>query len=290
MKHLVIVDVSNMFFRAFYGVPLLSNKKGLHTNALFGFLKMALNLTKLGPDYFVFAAEGGNSFRKQIYADYKGNRGELPEELKQQLPYLPKLIDALGFKQIQVPTFEADDIIGTLAVAAPKWLIRSTIVSGDKDFSQLVSDRVELLDTMRNITYTPVQVLSKFGVEPKHFIDYLAIVGDVADNIPGVAGIGPKGAATLLNQFDTLENVYENIDKIKGKTKEKLLASKDNAFLSKKLATIRTDVPLELNWDAFKRQEINRDVMKELIEELEFSHMDYLYKPPMEGLSEIEYL
>jgi DNA polymerase-1 len=290
MKKLVVVDVSNMFFRAFYGVPTLSNKKGMHTNAIFGFLKMALNLTKMSPDYFAFCMEGGSSFRKDIFSEYKGNRSELPEELKQQLPYIPKVIESLGFKQIQQKTFEADDIIGTLSKKASESGIKTIIISGDKDFSQLIDENVELVDTMRNITYASKDVFLKYGVEPKNFIDYLAIVGDSSDNIPGVSGIGAKGASSLLNLYNSLEGIYENIEKIKGKNKEKLIASKDNAFLSKRLATIVTDVPIEINWEDFKRNPINKELIKELIEELEFTQLDYLYKPQPESLSELEYM
>jgi DNA polymerase-1 len=290
MKKLVVVDVSNMFFRAFYGVPALSNKKGMHTNAIFGFLKMALNLTKMSPDYFAFCMEGGSSFRKDIFSEYKGNRSELPEELKQQFPYIPKVIESLGFKQIQQKTFEADDIIGTLSKKASESGIKTIIISGDKDFSQLINENVELVDTMRNITYASKDVFLKYGVEPKNFIDYLAIVGDSSDNIPGVSGIGAKGASNLLNLYDSLEGIYENIEKVKGKNKEKLIASKDNAFLSKRLATIVTDIPIEINWEDFKRNPINKELIKELIEELEFTQLDYLYKTQSESLSELEYM
>jgi DNA polymerase-1 len=279
-----------MFFRAFYGVPTLSTKKGLHTNAIFGFLKMALNLTKMSPDYFAFCMEGGSSFRKEIFPQYKGNRNELPEELKQQLPYIPKVIESLGFKQIQQKTFEADDIIGTLSKKASESGIKTIIISGDKDFSQLLNEDVELVDTMRSITYTPKDIYLKYGVDPKNFIDYLAIVGDTSDNIPGVAGIGAKGASTLLNLYQSLDGIYENIERVKGKNKEKLLASKENAFLSKKLATIVTDIPIEVNWDDFKRCQINKDLIKDLIEELEFTQLDYLYKPQSDSLSELEYM
>jgi DNA polymerase-1 len=251
---------------------------------------MALNLTKMSPDYFAFCMEGGSSFRKDIFSEYKGNRSELPEELKQQFPYIPKVIESLGFKQIQQKTFEADDIIGTLSKKASESGIKTIIISGDKDFSQLINENVELVDTMRNITYASKDVFLKYGVEPKNFIDYLAIVGDSSDNIPGVSGIGAKGASTLLNLYDSLEGIYENIEKVKGKNKEKLIASKDNAFLSKRLATIVTDIPIEINWEDFKRNPINKELIKELIEELEFTQLDYLYKTQSESLSELEYM
>ncbi len=239
MKKLYLVDVSSMFFRAFYAIPPLRTSDGLPTNALYGFLAMSTKLLRENrPDYMVFCFDRKDpSFRHEMYEDYKANRTEMPDDLEPQIPYIRELTEKLGILAIDKKSFEADDIIGTLAVMGAKENLEVSIVSGDKDFAQLVGDRITLYDTMKNVRYDRAGVVEKWGVEPEQIIDYLAIVGDTSDNIPGVRGVGPKGAQKLLAEYKTLDNIYANIDKIKPDgVRSKLIEYKDYAYLAKKSA------------------------------------------------------
>lgn len=243
MKRLFLVDSSSLFFRAFYAIRPLSSPSGLPVNAIYGYLSMILKLIKdERPDYLVFCYDVKEpSFRKDIYTEYKANRTEMPEDLVKQMPHIRNLSELLGIKSYEKIGLEADDLIGCLSEWGVKNDLSVYIVSGDKDFAQLVKPNVYLYDTMKDTTTDAKGVVEKWGVTPEQFIDYLAIVGDSSDNIPGVHGVGPKGAIKLINDFGTLENIYNNIDKIEGKLKTKLVESKDNAFLSKILVTIKTD-------------------------------------------------
>lgn len=276
MKKLYLVDVSSMFFRAFFAIPPLSNEKGLPTNALYGFVSMSAKLLRDSrPDYMVYCFDTAEpSFRSEVYEDYKANRTEMPEDLTPQMPYIDKLTKLLGIPHLAIPGYEADDLIGSLAVQGAKQGLEVVIVSGDKDFAQLVDDRITMLDTMKNVKYDPQGVIEKWGVEPKQMIDYLSFVGDSSDNIPGIRGIGPKGAQKLLSEFKTLDGVYKNLDKVKGKSlKEKLETGKDDALLAKKLVTIVTDLDLKLSLDDMKLKPIDKPKLKEMFEELEFTAM-----------------
>jgi DNA polymerase I len=243
MKRLYLVDSSSLFFRAFYAIRPLSSPSGLPVNAIYGYLSMILKLIKdERPDYLAFCYDLKEpSFRKEIYSEYKSNRTEMPEDLVKQMPYIRKISDLLGIKSYEQVGMEADDLIGCLSEWGQKENLSVFIVSGDKDFAQLVKDNVYLYDTMKDVKIDAKGVVEKWGIKPEQFIDYLAIVGDSSDNVPGVKGIGPKGAIKLLEEFTTLENLYQNIDKIEGKVKEKLVENKENAFLSKTLVTIKTD-------------------------------------------------
>jgi DNA polymerase-1 len=216
MKNLYLVDASNMFFRAFFAIPPLTNDKGMPTNALYGFLAMSLKLIReVKPDYLVYCFDLKEpSFRSELYTEYKAHREEMPENLVPQIPYLKKLTSTLGIATAEMKGFEADDVIGTLAMHAVKEHVNAVIVSGDKDFAQLVRPGVSLYDTMKDVRMDSDGVKGKFGVRPDQIIDYLAMVGDASDNVPGVRGIGPKGACKLLEEFQTLDGVYEHIDQI----------------------------------------------------------------------------
>ncbi|MGE0762543.1 MAG: DNA polymerase I [Bdellovibrionales bacterium] len=273
MKKLYLVDVSTMFFRAFFALPPLSNDKGMPTNALYGFLSMTIKLLRdIKPDYIVFCFDTKEpSFRLQIYPEYKANRDEMPEDLIPQIPYVRKISETLGVPILEKPGFEADDLIGTLAKQGEAQGLEVVIVSGDKDFAQLINQKTIMYDTMKEIRYNPEGVMAKWGVKPEQFIDYLALVGDSSDNVPGVRGIGPKGAQKLLNEYKTLDGVYENLDKITGKAmKNNLIEGKDNAYLSRTLVTIKTDVPLDIKIDQMKLSQVNRDHLRELLLELGF--------------------
>jgi DNA polymerase-1 len=277
MKKLYLVDVSSLFFRAFYAVRPLTAPSGLPTNAIYGFLSMTMKLLKEEkPEYLVFCYDRKEpSFRHEMYDDYKAHRSEMPEDLAPQIPYIKKLAEVMGIPSLEVPSYEADDLIGSLTHWGRKHKMDVFIVSGDKDFGQLISDHVWLYDTMKDVKYDPAGVKEKWGVPPEQFIDYLALIGDASDNVPGVSGIGPKGAQKLLEEFDSLEGVYKNLDKIKSaSTREKLQKDRDNAFLSKKLVTIVTDVKLSDDPKAYHRKPFHQKELRSLIQELDFKNMD----------------
>ena len=273
MKKLYLVDVSAMFFRAFYAVRMLTNSKGMPTNAIYGFLSMSVKLLKdVKPDYMVYCYDQpGPSFRKEIDENYKANRGETPEELIPQIPYIKQLTELLGIPGIGKEHYEADDVIGSLTQFGLKNKLEVVIVSGDKDFAQLINDKVIMFDTMTDKKYDVEGVMEKWGVRPDQFIDYLAITGDSSDNIPGVKGIGPKGAQKLLGQFDSLDGIYENINLIKTPSQvKKLEESKENAYLSQKLVEIVKDLDLASSLDDVSLKPIDNDALSEVLDELEF--------------------
>ncbi|MBX3039973.1 MAG: DNA polymerase I [Bdellovibrionaceae bacterium] len=277
MKTVYLVDVSSMFFRAYYAIRPLTSPSGVPVNAVYGFLSMLTKLLKEErPSYLVFCYDRKEpSFRKDLYEDYKANRTEMPEDLAAQIPYIKKLATLMGIPTLEVPGFEADDLIGTLALKAKAHGAQAVIVSGDKDFGQLLEPGILLYDTMKNIRYDAAGAKEKWGVRPDQMIDYLALVGDSSDNVPGVAGIGPKGAIKLLEQFPSLEAIYENLDAVESKSvREKLLKSKDMAFLSKKLVTISTDVEVPEDFESYRIKAFDRAELLALLQELNFKSFE----------------
>ena len=274
MDCLYLVDVSYMFFRAYYAIsPHLKSQKNLPTNALYGFLNMTLKLLKeKRPYYLVYCFDSPEaSFRTKLYPEYKANRGETPEDLALQIPYIFKLTKALGISYIKKPGYEADDIIGSLSDLALKNKLQTVIVSADKDFAQLINEKVHMYDPMKNNLFDEKKVLEKWGVFPSQMIDYLSLVGDSSDNIPGVRGVGAKGAQKLLSEYQSLDQIYQNLDKIKSKSlKGKLEDSKKMAFLSQKLIQIKTDLKLGDLKD-FKLQKRNEKDLNDLLDELSFT-------------------
>ncbi len=276
MKTLYLVDASNMFYRAFFAIPPLTNDKGMPTNALYGFLSMTMKLMRdVKPDYLVYCFDLKEpSFREELYKEYKANREEMPDDLKPQIPYLKKLTTLLGLSQVEKIGFEADDVIGTLAMMGLKNGVQTVIVSGDKDFAQLVRPGISLYDTMKDVRTDTDGVKAKYGVRPDQFIDYLAMVGDSSDNVPGVRGIGPKGAEKLLNQYETLDGVYKNVGEIKGATQTKLIDCKEMAYLSQKLVTIVSDIDLDVKFDDLKLRSIDAEPLKLALRELGFTSFE----------------
>ncbi|HVK60061.1 MAG TPA: DNA polymerase I [Bdellovibrionales bacterium] len=273
MKKLYLVDVSGMIFRAFYAIRPLTNPQGLPTNALYGFLSMTVKLMReVRPDYMAFCFDRSeDTFRKEIDPRYKAHRKEMPEELRPQMPYFRKMGEALGIPCLDAAGFEADDIIGTLSKIGRDHGLEVVIVSGDKDFAQLVKPHLTMYDTMKDVRYDDAGVLEKWGVPPRQMIDFLSIVGDSSDNIPGIKGIGPKGAQALLSEYDTLEGIYENLDKIKSaSTKKKLEEGRDEAVLSKRLVTIVCDMPLGVQPEDLRLKQVLRDDLAALLTELDF--------------------
>ncbi len=278
MKKICIVDVSAMFFRAFYAIRPLTSPQGLPVNALYGYLSMIVKLIKEEkPEFLALCYDLKEpSFRKDLYSEYKSNRSEMPPELVLQIPYLKLINQALGLKAFEKSSYEADDLVGAICEWSVKNNIEVYIVSGDKDFAQLVRPHVYLYDTMKNTKLDSAGVKEKWGVPPEYFRDYLALMGDASDNIPGVEGIGTKGAQKLINEYGSLDQIYENIEKLNGKVKENLLKDKENAYLSKKLVTIETNISLDLTEENLKPQKINKEDLKKILDELNFKNFQKL--------------
>jgi len=278
MKRAILIDGNNLLFRSYYATAyngnLMKNSKGFPTNALFGFINMINKiLTEENPEYVMVAFDKGKNFRSDLYKDYKAGRIKTPEDLLIQFPYAYKILEALGIVALSIDNYEADDIIGTFAKMADiDDLYDATIISSDKDLLQLISKdvNVKLLKQKDYILMNEITFKEHYGIDPIKIIDLKALMGDSSDNIPGVKGIGEKTALNLLIAYGSLEGVYENIDNIKGKTKEKLETDKDNAFFSKELATIYKDVPLNMTFEDIKKKEKDDKKLLNLYEELEF--------------------
>jgi len=245
-----LVDGSSYLHRAYHAIRDLSNSKGFPTNAVLGFTKMILKLLQdKRPKYvaIVFDAKGP-TFRHHLYKDYKANRPPMPEDLAVQIPVVKKIIDALNIKRIEMEGYEADDIIGTLAKKCEKLGHQVVMVTGDKDFRQLITPRAKMWDTMKDRETDYLSLKDTHGLEPEQFIDVMGLSGDASDNIPGVAGIGEKTAIKLVKQFGSLEGVLNHVDEVKGvKLKENLRNGAESARLSKKLVTINCEVPVDID-------------------------------------------
>jgi len=223
-KKLFLIDGSSYIYRAFHAIRQLATSEGFPTNAIYGFTSMILKVVnEYKPDYLAIIYDAkGPTFRDKIYSEYKANRPEISEEMVMQLPYIKQLVEAFHIPALEKPGFEADDIIGTLARRAEEENIATIIITGDKDMMQLVSDKITLLDTMKNKTTGIAEVRERFGITPEQVVDIFSLAGDTADNIPGVKGIGEKTAVELVKEFGTVENLITNAGKIK---KEKLRES-----------------------------------------------------------------
>ena len=257
-KKLLLVDGNSVAFRAFFALhnslEKFKNKNGLHTNAIYAFNNMFENVMKQEqPTHVLVAFDAGKTtFRTEFYPEYKAGRSKTPGEFKEQMPYIRELLQGLGVKYYELPNFEADDIIGTLANRAPKDEFDVVILSGDRDLTQLATESVQVNITIKGVSdieaYTPEHIAEKYdGLTPNQIIDMKGLAGDASDNIPGVTKIGEKTAIKLLKEFESVEGIYENIDSLKtSKMKENLINDKEQAFLSKKLATIAIDAPVEI--------------------------------------------
>jgi len=272
VNRLVLVDGSSFLFRAFHAVPPLSNDQGQPTNAIYGVTNMLKRLLvdENTPYVAVVFDAPGKTFRHQLYREYKTNRPPMPNELKVQIAPLFEVIRAMGLPLIIESDVEADDVIGTLTYLAQAQGFQVVISTGDKDMAQLVNDQVSLVNTMTNKVMNIQGVQDKFGVLPEQIIDYLALMGDTVDNIPGVPKVGPKTAAKWLNEFQTLEQVMASAESIKGKVGESLRASLDQLLLSKTLTTIKCDLPLSYVMDDLKQQPLNTELLKQLVTALGF--------------------
>ena len=269
---LVLVDGSSYLYRAFHAMPNLTNSQGEPTGAVYGVVNMLRRLLKEQPsEYFAVVFDApGPTFRDQMYPKYKANRPPMPDELRGQIQPLHDVISALGLPLICVKGVEADDVIGTLAVAASEMGIETLIASGDKDLFQLVGDKVLLVDSMKDITYDATGVVNKFGVPPERMVDFLTLVGDSVDNIPGVPKVGPKTASKWLNEFGSLDELVQHANEIGGKVGEYLRGALDQLPMSKALATIKLDVQLDVHPDGLQLQPADKSRLRTLYAGLEF--------------------
>ncbi|WP_303908778.1 DNA polymerase I [Thiohalomonas denitrificans] len=271
-KPLVLVDGSSYLYRAFHALPALTNSRGEPTGAVYGVANMLRRLLKdYDPEYMavVFDAKG-KTFRDELYDQYKAHRPPMPDELRGQVQVLHEMVRAMGLPLLIIDGVEADDVIGTLARQAEAADMEVVVSTGDKDMAQLVSERVTLVNTMTGTVTDADHVEEKFGVPVENIVDWLALVGDAVDNVPGVPKCGPKTAAKWLQQYGSLDGVMEHAESIKGKVGENLRASLEQLPLSRELVTIRCDVPLELGPFELRRGEPDRETLRELYTRLEF--------------------
>ena len=282
LNKLVLIDGNSLSFRAFYALPLLSNHAGIHTNAVYSFAMLLEKIIKEEkPNHFLVAFDAGKTtFRHSKYSEYKGGRQKTPPELSEQFPYIRQLLDAYHIKRYELDNYEADDIIGTLSRQADEEDFETIIITGDRDLTQLATDNVTIYYTKKGVTdvdhYTPKFIAEKYnGLVPKQIIDMKGLMGDTSDNIPGVAGVGEKTAIKLLNQFESVEGVYEHIEEVTAKKlKEKLINSKDDALMSKDLATINVHSPIEVSLEDTKLTLQDDTTEKiELFKKLEFKQL-----------------
>src|SRR4051794_32005498 len=268
-RELFLIDGNSLAYRAFFALPeSIATSDGRPTNAIFGFASMLVKiLTDYGPVPTVVVWDAGMSGRKELSADYKAQRSSRPDLLKLQWPHLRPLVEAFGYRNISIEGFEADDVIATLAEQAKERGIPVMIVSGDRDAYQLVEDGVRIMTTSRGITDTKVYdrqgVIDRYGIPPELIPDFIGLKGDTSDNIPGVPGIGDKTAAELLQRFGTLEEVLANVDQISGaKRKQNLTEFAEDARVSKRLATMVRDVPVDVDLAAELSREHDRSSLR----------------------------
>ncbi len=269
---LVLVDGSSYLYRAFYALPPLTNAKGEPTGAIYGFIRMIAKLmNELNPEYIAVAFDlPGETFRHKEYKEYKATRKETPEDLVKQIPKLKELIKLWEIPIIEIPGYEADDIIATLAKKGKEKGFEVIIVTPDKDMMQLVEDDVYILNPVTDVIYNREKVKEKYGIYPEQFVDYLSMVGDTVDNIIGVHGVGPKTASKLLNEYGTLENILKNIDKLTPKLQEAFKEAMDRLDENRFLVTLKKDVPLDLDIEDLKKGKADLLKLKEEFKELGF--------------------
>ena len=278
MKKVILVDGNNLLFRSYFATAYtgntMRNSKGFPTNGLYGLVNMLNKIIREEkPEYMLVAFDKGKTFRHEKYLDYKGGRNETPDDLKKQFSVAKKLVPLMGIKCFEIDNYEADDIIGTyskMALIDPEF--ETTIVSSDKDLLQLINEETEvkLLKQKDYIRMNEETFIDTYGIKPIRMIDLKGLMGDASDNIPGVKGIGEKTALKLLQEYDSLENVYDNIDNIKGATKQKLIDGKESAFMSKDIATIYNEVPVIYSLEELKYDGPDVNGLREIYSDLEF--------------------
>ncbi len=290
-KTIFLIDGSAYIYRAYHAIRGLTNSKGLPTNAAFGFTRMLLNLMEYRtPEYVaMFFDAKGLTFRHEIYKDYKANRPPMPDEMSVQIPYIKEITRGFNIPIMEIPGFEADDLIGTLGRKAEDAGFTVVMVTGDKDFMQLVTDKAVIWDPMKEIIIDLKAVKESFGVEPFQMIDIMGLSGDTSDNIPGVPGIGPKTATSLIQTFGSMEGLYAQVETItKKKQQQNLVQYKEQAFLSKELARINTAAPISFNPEDFKSKAPDNTRLATLFKELEFRQLQQAF-PKQADLSKKKY-
>ncbi len=274
MKTILLVDGMAFVYRAYFAVPPMKNIAGLHTNAVFGFNRMLQRMiNQVIPDYIAVLFDTPKpTFRHELFPEYKAQRPPMPAELSEQIPWIKELIRALNIPCLEYPGYEADDVIGTLAVNGAEKDINVLIASADKDLCQLVNDKIAILSvTMKSMDVIDnAGVIDKFGVRPDQIIDYLTLVGDAADNVPGVKKVGCKTAKQLLNQLGSIENIYSNLDKLKPAVKKSFQEASENINAYRNLIKIDCDVPIKENVDNLIMREPDNNKFSEIIEYLGF--------------------
>lgn len=279
MDKLILIDGNSIIYRAFFAMPPLTNSSGLHTNAVYGFTNMLLRLIQEEkPTHILVAFDAGKiTFRHEGYEDYKGGRDKTPSELSEQFPLMRELLESLGIAWFELSGYEADDIIGTISKQGEESGREVLVVTGDKDMLQVVSDKVKVALTRKGISevepYGPKEIEEKYGLNPLQIIDLKGLMGDASDNIPGVPGIGEKTALKLLHQFGSVEEVLARTDELKGKMKENLIKHADDAVMSKKLATIYREVPVERSWEDMTFNGIQNETAAPMLRKLEFKSL-----------------
>ena len=290
-KTIYLIDGTAYIHRAYHAIRGLTNSKGLPTNAIFGFTRMLIKLMEdRSPEYIgMFFDAKGPTFRHDMYQDYKANRPSMPEDMAVQIPYIKEVTAAFNLPIIEMPGYEADDLIGTLARIAEKKGFDVVMVTGDKDFMQLVTEKAAIWDPMKENTIDLKAVREKFGIEPHQMIDVQGLSGDTTDNIPGVPGIGPKTALDLVKTYNSMLELYEKLDTIpKKKQRENLENFKDQAFLSRELVTLNTAVPVDMELAAFKVTAPDKKKLSELYKNLEFRQLQQSV-PEQADLSQKDY-
>ena len=268
----ILIDGSSYLYRAYHALPPLMSSKNQPTGAIRGVISMVKKILSDHPSSplaVIFDAKG-KTFRHEMYKEYKANRPPMPEDLVKQIEPINSIIKALGIKLVSVEGVEADDVIGTLANEASKLGLDTVISTGDKDMTQLVNEHIRIVNTMSGELLDEDGVKKKFGVKPELIIDYLALVGDTSDNVPGVEKVGPKTAVKWLVDYGNLEGIISNSKKISGKVGENLRNGLDQLLLSKELVTIKKDVPLEVGINDLSVGEEEKELLKKIYTELEF--------------------
>ena len=290
-RRIHLLDGSGYIYRAYHGIRELATAGGLRTNAVYGFTTMLLKLLRQErPEHLavIFDPPRGETFRSQLYPDYKANRAAMPDDLVAQIPIIKEMVRALNIPALEVPGFEADDVIATVARRCAAEGLEVVVVTGDKDLMQIVGAGIGLLDTMKERRSGPLEVRQRFGVPPEQVIDVLGLAGDASDNIPGVPGIGEKTAAELVQRFGPLEEVLKWAHLVNGrKRREALRTHADQARLSKVLATVRDDVPLEISLADLAPGLPNQAELLPLLRKLEFDTLALQFTPPKPGVVEI---
>ena len=284
-KTLALIDGSSYIYRAFYAIRGLANSKGFPTGAVFGFVNMLKKVIKdKNPDYIAVAFDAkGPNFRHEIYPEYKANRPEMPEDLRPQIPKIKELVDAYNVKSFEMPGFEADDIIGTIASKLSDD-VDITIITGDKDMSQLVTDHITLLDTMKDKVVDIEGVTENYGTSGDGIVEIFGLSGDTTDNIPGIPGIGEKTAIELIKNYGTIENLMENIEDFSGKKRENIEKNSELALLSRRLFRIDREVPIEVSLEEMDIKEPEAEKLKKLFLGLELTSLPSEIEGPGEGI------